>query len=107
MTKHILSDQDLDTIFRQARTRNGWEPTPVTQVQIQAIYDLARMGPTSANCSPARFVFCQSEEAKQRLADCASEGNRAKILAAPLTVIVGMDLAFYEKLPQLFPHDLS
>ena len=105
--KHILSDQDLDTIFRQARTYYSWEETPVSHVQIQAIYDLARMGPTSANTSPARFVFCESPEAKAKLADCVSDGNRAKVLQAPLTVIVGMDLAFYEKLPQLFPHDLS
>lgn len=105
--KHILSDQDLDTIFRQARTYYSWEETPVSRVQIQAIYDLARMGPTSANTSPARFVFCESPAAKAKLADCVSEGNRAKVLQAPVTVIVGMDLAFYEKLPQLFPHDLS
>jgi nitroreductase len=101
----ILSDRDLDTIFRDARTYNCWADTPVTRVQIQAIYDLARMGPTSANSSPARFVWCESGEAKAMLADCVSDGNRPKVLSAPVTVIIGMDLAFYTKLPELFPHD--
>ena len=105
MSEHILSDRDLDTIFRSARTYNSWADTRVTRVQMQAIYDLARLGPTSANCSPARFVWCESDAAKAKLADCVSDGNRPKVLAAPVTVIVGMDLAFYEKLPQLFPHD--
>lgn len=105
MSEHILSDRGLDTIFRIARTYNSWADTPVTRVQVQAIYDLARMGPTSANCSPARFLWCESEAAKAKLADCVSDANRPKVLAAPVTVIVGMDLAFYEKLPELFPHD--
>lgn len=105
MSEHILSDRDLDTVFRSARTYNSWAETPVTRVQMQAIYDLARMGPTSANCSPARFLWCESEAAKAKLADCVSDANRPKVLAAPVTVIVGMDLAFYEKLPELFPHD--
>ena len=107
MSAHILSDRDLDTIFRQARTYYSWADTPVTRVQMQAIYDLARMGPTSANCSPARFVWCESAAAREKLADCVSAANRPKVLAAPVTVIVGMDLAFYEKLPELFPHDLT
>ena len=105
MADQILSDRDLDTIFRQARTYYSWADTPVTQVQIRAIYDLLRMGPTSANSSPARFVWCESAEAKEKLAACVSEGNRPKVLSAPVTVIVGMDMAFYEKLPELFPHD--
>lgn len=104
MARHILSDQDLDTVFRQARTRNGWEPTPLTAVQLQAVYDLVRMGPTSANCQPGRFVFCQSEDARARLAQCVFPGNRDKVLTAPVTVIVGMDLDFFERLPELFPH---
>lgn len=105
MAEHILSDRDLDTLFRTARTYYSWADTPVTRVQMQAIYDLARMGPTSANCQPARFVWCESAEAKERLAACVSDGNRPKVLAAPVTVVVGMDMAFYEKLPELFPHD--
>ena len=105
MSDHILSDRDLDTIFRSARTYYSWADTPVTRVQMQAIYDLARMGPTSANASPARFVWCESEEAKAKLAACVSDGNHPKVLQAPVTVIIGMDMAFYEKLPVLFPHD--
>lgn len=104
MTDHLLSDRDLDLIFRSARTHNDWADKPVTAVQLHAIYDLMRMGPTSANCSPARLVFAQSEEARQKLADCVSAGNRPKVLQAPVTAIIGMDMAFYEKLPQLFPH---
>jgi 3-hydroxypropanoate dehydrogenase len=103
----ILSDRDLDTLFRLARTYYSWADTPVTRVQMQAIYDLARMGPTSANSSPARFVWCDSDDAKSKLAACVSDSNRPKILAAPVTVVVGMDLAFYERLPDLFPHDLT
>jgi 3-hydroxypropanoate dehydrogenase len=100
----ILSDRDLDIIFRSARTHNGWENTPVNEAQIQALYDLARMGPTSANCSPARFVFVRSAEAKAKLIACVSEGNKKKVEAAPLTVIIGQDAKFYDKIPQLFPH---
>lgn len=107
MADHFLSDRDLDAIFRTARTYNSWSDRPVSNVQLQAIYDLARMGPTSANASPARFLFCQSAEAKEKLSACVSAGNRPKVLTAPVTVIIGMDLAFYEKLPQLFPHDPS
>ena len=107
MSDPILSDRDFDILFRQARTYYSWANTPVTRVQMQAIYDLARMGPTSANCSPARFMWCESEEARTLLADCVSASNRPKVLSAPVTVIIGMDLAFYEKLPELFPHDLS
>ena len=105
MAEHILSDRDLDTLFRLARTYYSWDEIPVTRVQMQAIYDLARMGPTSANCQPARFVWCESPDAKQKLAACVSDGNRPKVLAAPVTVIVGMDMAFYERLPEQFPHD--
>lgn len=105
MSAHILSDLDLDTIFRSARTYYSWADTPVTRVQMQAIYDLARMGPTSANASPARFIWCESAEAKAKLGACVSDANRPKVLAAPVTVIIGMDLAFYTKLPVLFPHD--
>jgi 3-hydroxypropanoate dehydrogenase len=100
----ILSDRDLDIIFRSARTHNGWENTPVSEAQIQALYDLTRMGPTSANCSPARFVFVRSPEAKAKLIACVSEGNKKKVEAAPLTVIIGQDAKFYDKIPQLFPH---
>ncbi len=107
MANHLLSDRDLDLIFRAARTHNDWADTPVTEVQMRAIYDLMRMGPTSANASPARIVFVQSKAAREKLADCVSEGNRPKVLQAPVTAIIAMDTKFYDKLPQLFPHNPS
>lgn len=105
MATEILSDNDLDLIFRNARSYNGYDDRPVTRVQIEAIYDLLKMGPTSANTQPARFVFCLSQESKDKLADCASEGNAPKIRQAPASVIIGMDMEFYEKMPQVFPHN--
>ncbi len=105
MTHTPLPDATLDQLFREARSQNGWTDTPVSETLIRAVYDLARMGPTSANCSPARFVFCASPEAKEKLGSFASEANRTKILAAPVTVIIGHDLKFYERIPELFPHN--
>ncbi len=99
-----LDDAGLDLIFRQARSYNGYTNEPVTEEQMRAIWDLAKMGPTSANQSPARIVWCVSDEAKAKLAALASEANAAKILQAPVTAIIGMDHEFYEKLPKLFPH---
>lgn len=103
MTK-TLDDAGLDLIFREARTYNGYTDQPVTEDQLRAIWDLAKMGPTSANQSPARIVWCVSEESKAKLAGLVSEANAAKILKAPVTAIIGMDHEFYEKLPKLFPH---
>lgn len=100
----IVSDSDLDLIFREARTHNVWQDKPISDVLLQALYDLLRMGPTSVNCSPARFVFVKSPEAKERLEPALSETNRAKTMAAPVTVIIGHDLDFAEKIPALFPH---
>jgi 3-hydroxypropanoate dehydrogenase len=105
MTHAPLPDSTLDQIFREARSQNGWKETPVSETLIRAVYDLARMGPTSANCSPARFVFVTSDEAKAKLGSFASDANRPKILAAPVTVIIGHDLKFYDKIPELFPHN--
>ncbi|MBC7985372.1 MAG: malonic semialdehyde reductase [Sphingomonadaceae bacterium] len=102
-----LSAEGLDTIFRTARTYNGYDDTPVTEADISAIYDLLKMGPTSANQQPARFVWCLSEEAKDRLADCAIPTNAKKIRKAPAAVVIGYDLDFHEELPWLFPHDQS
>ncbi|RIV89264.1 malonic semialdehyde reductase [Aurantiacibacter zhengii] len=99
-----LSDSDLDLIFREARSMNGWQDREVTEEQIHAIYELAKMGPTSANQQPGRFVWCKSKQSKERLAKCASEGNQDKILTAPVCVIIGYDLDFHEHLPWLFPH---
>jgi 3-hydroxypropanoate dehydrogenase len=99
-----LDSAALDQLFRSARSYNGWLDTPVSDGDITAIYDLAKMGPTSANQSPARFVWCRSDAAKARLAECVSAGNKAKVLGAPATVIIGYDLDFHEQLPWLFPH---
>jgi 3-hydroxypropanoate dehydrogenase len=93
-----------EQLFTEARTQNGYLPTPVPDAQLQALYDLLKWGPTSANSSPARFVFVRSEEAKARLLPCMAPGNQAKVAQAPVTVIVGMDMLFFDKLPQLFPH---
>ncbi len=99
-----LPDAALDQLFRTARTANGYRDTPVTIAQLHAIWDLMKMGPTSANCLPARLVWCTTPEAKDRLAACASGTNPDKIRAAPVSVVIGMDQEFYEVLPELFPH---
>jgi 3-hydroxypropanoate dehydrogenase len=93
----------LEQLFRSARTRNGWTGRPVLEQQIRELYDLVSLGPTSANCCPARFVWVRSPEAKSKLAALALRTNRPKILAAPITAIVGYDLNFPEQLPKLFP----
>jgi len=105
MTHQPLPDATLDQIFREARSQNGWTDTPVSETLIRAVYDLTRMGPTSANCSPARFVFVSSAEAKEKLAATSTPGNGEKIRTAPVTVIIGHDLKFYERIPELFPHN--
>lgn len=99
-----LNDVALDTIFRTARTYNGYTDTPVTQADIEAIYDLLKMGPTSVNQQSARFVWVLSQEGKDRLASFASGSNAEKIRKAPASVIIGYDLDFHEHLPELFPH---
>jgi 3-hydroxypropanoate dehydrogenase len=104
MSDKIINDQALDIVYRDARTRNGWEDRKVTRTLMQAVYDLAKMGPTSANCSPARFVFVVSDEAKARLKPHLIPGNVDKTMKAPCCVIIGHDMEFYEKLPELFPH---
>jgi 3-hydroxypropanoate dehydrogenase len=104
MTDKILSDESLDILFRSARTHNAWQKREVTDVLIKAMYDLAKMGPTSANISPARFVFVKSEAARQRLKPHLDGGNVEKTMNAPLTVLIGQDMKFYDQLPKLFPH---
>ena len=98
-----LDDATLDQLFRAARTRNGWTDRPVPEALIRELYDLLRLGPTSANSSPARFVWVRSPEGKRRLSELASDNNKAKILEAPYTVIIGYDLEFPKSLPKLFP----
>ena len=102
-----LEEASLDLLFRQARTHNGWTDRPVPDALLQQLFDLVKMGPTSANCSPARLVFIRSPEAKERLRPALSRGNATKTMAAPVTVIIGHDLRFHEKLGALFPHDPS
>ncbi len=99
-----LPDATLDQIFLSARTRNGWSPEAIPQAVLREIYALARMGPTSANGNPGRFVFLVSEEAKLKLSPFMSSSNRAKTLSAPVNVIMAYDLNFAENLPVLAPH---
>ncbi len=99
-----LSEEALDQIFREARTYNGWLDKSVSEQQMRAIWDLTKMGPTSANMLPARIVWCQSDAAKQRLAALSSGNNHDKIIQAPVTAIIGYDVDFHEELPWLFPH---
>lgn len=95
----------LDQLFRSARTYQGWTDTPITEGDVRDLYDLLKWGPTSANSSPARFVWVRSPAGKAKLAELAWERNRPKIVAAPLTVIVGNDFDFAERLPKLMPHN--
>jgi 3-hydroxypropanoate dehydrogenase len=99
-----LSDDALDVVFRNARTYNAWLPKPVPEDLLRQLYDTLKWGPTSANMSPARFVFIRSPAAKERLRSSLAPGNIEKTMAAPVTVIVAYDLKFYDKLPKLFPH---
>ena len=99
-----LNDAALDQLFRTARTYNGYLDTPVSNEQLEAVWELMKFGPTSANCLPARIIWCVSEESKQKLAALAMPANGEKILSAPATAIIGMDMEFYENLPELFPH---
>lgn len=99
-----LDAASLEQLFLEARTYSRWLDKDIDEAQITRIYDLLKMAPTSANQQPARFVWCRSRQAKQSLADCAAEGNKDKILNAPVTVIIGYDLDFHEQLPWLYPH---
>ncbi|UXU73956.1 MULTISPECIES: malonic semialdehyde reductase [unclassified Paracoccus (in: a-proteobacteria)] len=99
-----LDDRALDLLFRNARSYNRYTDRPVSEATLRDVWELARLGPTSANSSPARIVWCCSAQAKADLAAMASSGNARKILAAPVTAIIGMDLEFCDKLPMLFPH---
>lgn len=103
MVSNILSDAGMNLIFRDARTHSAWRDQAVSDVLLEAVYDLAKMGPTSANCSPMRVVYVRSAEAKARLKPALAEGNVAKTMAAPATAIIAYDLEFYEQLPRLFP----
>ena len=99
-----LDDGALDTLFRTARTYYGYTDQAVSEDQLNAIWDLMKWGPTSANQLPARMVWCVSDEAKATLADACSAQNKPKVLGAPVSVVIGMDIDFHEQLPELFPH---
>lgn len=101
----MISNQvSLAALFTEARTQNGWQKKPVSDSQLRQIYELMKWGPTSANCSPARLIFVRGNEAKEKLLNCMIPGNLEKTREAPVVAIIGMDMAFYEKLPALFPH---
>jgi 3-hydroxypropanoate dehydrogenase len=100
----IVGSDDLDVIFRKARTHNVWLDKPVDDALLQQVYELAKMGPTSANMSPMRIVFVKSQAAKERLKPALDAGNLQKTMAAPVTAVIGMDVHFYNELPKLFPH---
>jgi 3-hydroxypropanoate dehydrogenase len=99
-----LPDPCLDQIFREARTHNAWRDKDIPDSLLHELVDLVKFGPTSANCSPARFLFVKSPAAKARLKPLLSEGNREKTMKAPVCTIIGYDLDFYQHLPKLFPH---
>lgn len=104
---HALSDAALDQLFRTARTANGWRDTPVAASTLRSLYDLVKWGPTSANIQPLRVKFITSPEAKARLKPHLSAGNVGKTMAAPVVAILAQDMAFYEHLPRMFPHNQS
>lgn len=103
ITKDVLPAASLDQLFRLARTYNEWSARDVDDQTIHGLYELLKWGPTAANSNPARFVWVKSHEGKEKLAALAMEANQAKIMAAPITVIIGHDLAFAETMPKLFP----
>lgn len=99
-----MTDNPAEVLFLKARSFNRWSPAPVTEDEIRHIFELMKWGPTSANCSPARFVFVASAAAKVRLAQCVSRNNQPKVQQAPVTVVIGMDEKFADHLPFLYPH---
>ncbi len=102
--RHRIDEKSLDILFRDARTHNGWTQKPVSERTLHELADLVKMAPTSANCSPARLIFVTTAAGRERLKPHLAPGNLAKTMSAPVTVIIGTDMAFYERLPQLFPH---
>lgn len=100
----LTNDEAVRRAFLDARTQNAWLPEDVPDDVLRKLIEIVELGPTSANCLPAHFVFAKSKEAKEKLAPLLSEGNRAKTMQAPVCAIIGYDLEFYEHLPRLFPH---
>jgi 3-hydroxypropanoate dehydrogenase len=104
-TSMSLSREDMDLIFRNARSQNGWLAKPVSDEQLRELYALMQWAPTTMNTQPARILFLRSREAKERLRPALSPGNVDKTMAAPVTAIIAYDTRFYELLPKLFPHN--
>lgn len=100
-----LSNDALDLIIREARSHNGWLDKPVSDELLQQLYDIVKMGSTSMNTCPARFIFVRTEAGKARLKKCLAPLNVDKVLAAPVTVIIGHDMEFYQHMPKLFAHN--
>ena len=102
--KNMLSNEGQELIFRNARSHSYWLDKPVDDGLLRQVYDLTKMGPTSANMCPLRIIFVKSREAKERLKPALDAGNVNKVMTAPVTAILGMDIHFYEQMPRLFPH---
>lgn len=103
-TTKPISNEVLNQLFHDARSQNGFVDAPVTDQELKELYDVLKMGPTSMNCLPARFIFVRTAEQKEKLAACAAPPNQDKIRNAPVVAIIGMDIDFVEELPKLFPH---
>ena len=101
---HVLDQAVFEQLFIDARSQNAWQDRDVPDETLRKLFNTVKMGPTSANCSPARYIFVRSAEAKERLKPHLSSGNTDKVMTAPVCVIIGYDLEFYEHLPRLFPH---
>lgn len=97
-------ERQLDQLFRQARSHNGWQPRRVSDATLHSLYELLKMGPTSMNCCPARFIFIRTAENKERLRPALAPMNVAKVMSAPVVALIGYDLDFPARLPRLFPH---
>ena len=104
MTNGVLTEQAMKQLFTEARTHNGWLSEPVSDDTLKKVYDLAKFGPTSANCSPLRIVFVKTKAAKELLKPTLAPGNIEKTMAAPVTAVLAQDMKFYDHLPMLFPH---
>ncbi len=100
----IAKDATIAQLFTKARSHNGWQDRAVPDQMLHALWDILKFGPTSANCSPGRFVFVTTPEAKEKLRPALSGGNLDKTMSAPVCAIIAWDPAFYDKLPELFPH---
>ena len=103
-TTRSVGEETLNILFREARTHNIWLDRPVPESLLREVYDLAKMGPTSANLAPARFVFLTTRDAKERLLPALMPQNVEKSRTAPVVAIIAYDLEFYEQAPRLFPH---